>query len=322
MTAPCATPIMGLPPATSFDTFYIGKAGAMVKLRAPDSGYSSNMSRGEVAHQNTSGGTTVSRRPRTKRIFVVPMSGMTPDDAETLLSYYLGGFGNGPWCVMVPEFRNQLSQQASTFGQVLGVNDAWHAPATDTAALIDSTIAAPIVGGKPLGTAVLRWPSPVNGHYLFDGTNNGGTALVPSTTYGVPYLGDQPAKVNVWLRSASGTPTVTLYALGLAAAGWDGTTDATLACVLSTTWQRFSISLAAGAFAGLPPYLGIAVKSASASSPDVLLAAAQIEYGVTGTNLNPWTTGLGVARCSFAAGVGSKMTVYWRRDHSFTLAEN
>jgi hypothetical protein len=316
MTAPCATPVIG-PPSGSFSTIYFGKPGSMTKLRLPDAGYDGKMGRGEVAHALPTGGTTVTRRRRTKRVYTIPYTDMRTDDAEALVSYYTGSRGLGPFCLLDPAWRNQLSLDASTFDAGYGSNTVWNAPAADTQLVLDSTFTPPIVG-----SAVGRWSSPVNGHYLFEGTNNGGNNLVPSATYAVPYLTDQPAVVSIYARSQTSTTNVTLYALGLAAAGWDGVSFLTAACALTTTWARFFVYVPAATWtAANAPYIGVAVKAASGGGVGVLLANAQIEYGYSSPQ--PWLTGLGVPRCSLSAGLGGQIKdVYWRRNHSLIASEN
>lgn len=319
MTAPCLVPA-GRPPQTAFSNYYIGKPGTMTKLSLPDNSVTAPLGRGEVAHALSSGGTTTTRKRRAKRVLSVSFGQQSPDEADAMLGYYLGARGNGPFCWVDPGWRNQLGGDASTFGSLIAANTAWAVPTADTQPLVDTTIAPPT---GLLNSAVLRWPTPTNGHVLLEGSQTAGP-LVPSSSRAVPYLSDLAAVLTVWGRTATGTASAKLYALGLAAAGnalpLSGIPNVNVTCALTTTWQMFTVLIPAGSFTpATSPYICAAIAANSAGGPDTLWAAAQLSYGTAAAL--PWVTGLGVPRVTLSAGVPVAQTVYWRRSHSFTLSE-
>lgn len=314
MTAPCLVPG---PPATTLDSFYFGKPGAMVKFIRHDAGAAAPLSRAEVAHALSSGGTTTTRRPTAKRIYSLSFSAMTPDEIETLMSYYLGSRGAGPFALIDPSYRNQLTTDASTIWAPTGkiVAGAWGVPVGDTALTLDTTVAPPNAGSR-----IMRW-TPVTGHALLTNGTYSGTTLAsfaPSTR-AVPYLTDQPAVLSVYLRALTGTPTATLGVYGSTAAG-GAVVGATAATALSSTaWKRLSVSMGIGALSALTEGLHLGVTAAT-SAGAILVAAAQIEYGYSG-GAEPFVTGLGVPRVTISSGLGSTNKVYWRRDTGMTLSE-
>lgn len=315
MTAPCATPVNGQPPVGALRDMYFGLPGAMTKLRLPDSGFADSLSRSEVAHSLSSGGTATTRRRKARRAYALAFSQMSIDEADTLISYYTGSRGIGPYALIDPSWRNQLGLDGSTFGVARGSNTVWSLPPARAQPLIDSTVAPALPG-----SAVLRWVSPVNGDTLYEGTQPSGT-LLPSTTGAVPYLNDQSIVGSVYLRLASGTTAnVTLYAFGSPAAGWAGSLSATTICALTTSWQRFYVVVANGAWtASLAPYITLGIKATTAGLPNVLLSNAGIQIGPSSPA--PWVTGLGVPRVTISSGLSAKSTIYWRRDHGLTLTE-
>jgi hypothetical protein len=307
MTTPCGPSLL--------DTMWLGRPGAMTRLRIPDAGWVAPLGRAEVAHTLAGGGTTVTRRAATHRAYSVNLSKMTPDEAQLILAYYLGNKGSGPWALVDPSYRNQLSPGASSMGVAAGRNTAWNPLIGDAAAVLDSTVVPPVDG-----TGVLRWAAPTNGKNLFEGTQPTAGTFVPVTTKAVPYLSPYIAWVSVYLRAQT-TATVKLYALGCNAAGWDGVSVANTANVaLTTAWQRVTLSVPAASWAGAnPAYIVPNIQVAAVGASDVLVAAAQIDYGYS--SVPPWVAGLGVPRVVLSAGVGAGVSVYWRRDHGLTMAE-
>lgn len=318
MTTPCVSPVMG-PPTTALNALYLGKPGSMTKLRLPDGGssaYASPLSRGEVAHRLSGGGTSTTRRRRVKREWPLLMSSMSPDDAEALVSYYAGTRGLGPFRLIDPAWRNQLSLDASTMSSAFGAPAVWSSNASDTASVGDTTDAPPIAGG-----GVWKWVTPVNTHYQFQGTQAGGL-LVPDVNTAVPYLADQPYTMTVYVRTLTSTTNVKLAALGCTATQWDGTSIAATGTIgLTTAWQRLTVQVAIAAWnPATVLFAGLGVQCVAAGAPTILLSAAMIDVGVTGAR--PFVTGLGAARVTISAGLGAAMShVFWRRDTTLTLSE-
>lgn len=311
----CTLPA-GLPPVTTQSDFYLGQPGAMVKLPKPDSGLGFTVGRGEVAHALSSGGITTTRRGRAKRIYSLGYTALSADTADVLESFYLGARGLGPYALVDPAYRNQMSTYSSTMNAPTGLNGAWSAALGDTQPFLDGTVAPPFAG-----SSVLRWPTPVAGHILLEGTQPVAASFVPSWTYGVPYLPDQVAVVSLWIKSGAGNITnVHLYALGLARAGWDAVSQVNVAMpTVTSTWQQVSLVVPVNSWTqATGPIIAPAI-FAPAACPDLLIAGAQITYGFA--SAIPWVTGLGVPRVTFSAGIGGGQNVYWRRNEAYTLSE-
>lgn len=305
-----------LPPNSTHQAFYLGQPGAMVKLTLPDAGFTNALSRAEVAHALASGGTTTTRRKDVKRSYGLPWSGLTADTGDSLLSFYSGARGAGPYALVDPSMRNHMSLDSSTFGAPTGKLTAWSAGASDAAPYLDTAFVGPLAG-----SAVLHWPTPVATHVLLEGNQSAG-GFVPSWTKGVPYLPDLPAIVSMWVRTVTGTASnFLLYALGLGRAGWDGSQPHVSVTIptITTTWQQINVLVPVNSWsAAIGPIIAPALV-ATAGSPDILVSAAQLSYGF-GQPV-PWVTGLGCPRVSFSAPVSSSVPVNWRRAQSYVLTE-
>src|SRR6185312_2684931 len=152
-------------------TVHLGIPGSMVKTVCPNAGVTFPLTRAGVTHILTTGGTAVTRRKHTKRTYTLTWDNQTPDEADPILSFYLGTQGFGPFCLIDPSWRNYLTVAVSTFGRQLQAIEGWSLPAADTAPTYSATIAPP-----PLApySGVLVWPAPVNTHTLFEGTQPSG----------------------------------------------------------------------------------------------------------------------------------------------------
>lgn len=308
----------GLPPVSTHDTFYIGQPGAMTKLSKPDSGFTNALSRAEVMHALSSGGTTTTRRKDVKRTYGLPYSAMTADTADAMLSYYSGARGAGPFALVDPSWRNAMSLDASTFGAPIGKNTAWSANPLDAAPYLDTAFAPALPG-----SAVLHWPTPVNTHVLGNLTQPVSGTFIPDWVKGVPYLPDLPMIVTYWVRTVAGTSTgAVAYAFGLSRTGWLTPFPAKTVALspITTTWAQVVIGVPVNQWTQAQgPIIAPALVCGQAGSPDILISNAQVTYGFN--DITPWVTGFGIPRVSISAGVPSTVTVNWRRDHAYTLSE-
>jgi len=100
------TPILADP--TAFKTYYLGAPGSMQAIRTPNAAVTQPLSRSENVHQLISGGVAVTRRGRGRRGWQLGWAGCTPDTADQMIGFYLGVFGDGPFCYVDPSWRNML----------------------------------------------------------------------------------------------------------------------------------------------------------------------------------------------------------------------
>jgi hypothetical protein len=290
--------------------FYLGPAGALSRLRIPDAGYAAPLARGEVIHELIGGGTAVTRRRLARRAYGLAFSGCTPDTAAILVGYYMGDFGDGPFCFVDPAWRNQLTDAASTFGARADAVDGWALSNPGGETVTFSTSIAPFA--SPSGVAV--WAGAGNGSHLGTGSWNG-AVLVPDTTLACPYLTEVTQPVSVYVRTASSTASVSLRGLAVAADGTVASTTTTTVTA-TTTWQRVT-ALVPAALSTL--YVLADVLCNTAAAPNIYLSCASIQYGVTLPGA--WVGGAGVPRVAVAGPLGNQSTLIVARDHALLLAE-
>lgn len=292
-------------------SFYLGAPGNLTKLRIPDAGYTAPLSRGEVTHDLISGGTAVTRRVRARRVYQLGFSGCTADTAATLLGFYVGDYGDGPFCFVDPAWRNQLRDDASTFGARGQAVTGWGLSNPGVESVTYTTGVDPFA--VPSGVAV--WAGAGNGSHLGTGAYSGAT-LVPDVTAACPYLADQPTTVSVYVRTATSTASLTLRGLAVQA---DGTVASTTTATLTANtagWQRATVTVPASLTA---LYTLADVLCNTASAPSIYLSCAAVQYGVTVPGA--WVGGVGVPRVVVSAPLANSSTLFVARDHALTLAE-
>ena len=308
MTSPVPVPFTAF--KTQLNAYYLGVPGAMQTLRIPDLGVSGPLSRGEVTHDLISGGTAVTRRVRARRTYTLGFSGCTPDTAQTLVGFYVGDYGDGPFCFVDPAWRNQLRDDTSTFGARAQAISGW-ALSNPGAETVNFTSAVTPFEA-PSGVAL--WAGAGNGSRLGTGTFTGGV-FVPDTAATPPYLSDRTTPVRVYVRTASSTASISLRGLAVAANGTVASTTTTTATA-TTAWQAYTAVIPISVTAA---YVVIDVLCNTASAPNLYLSCADVQYGVT--TPAGWAGGVGVPRVVVSAGLPSSGPFYVTRDHALQLAE-
>lgn len=300
---------------------YLGKPGAMNKFRMPDSGYASSGSRGENVQQLASGGIAVTRRPKVKRTWTLPFSGLTPDSANLLTAYYAGTMGLGPYIFVDPAWRNVLGTDVSSMGANLQAVSGWATAITSTQTLaFDSATAAQFVE-----SGVMDWTGATTASKLGVGSWVGGV-LIPSVNEAPVYLSDQPSAVSIYGRTVTSTASVTLQGLGVTAAGSISVTGSSATATLSTAgWTRLTSFVASGTSGAL--YEIPLITCNTASAPVIQLCCADLQYGVSvaASNLLAWVLGYGSPRVVVVPGSNGAFPAVSRlipfRDHALTLGE-
>jgi hypothetical protein len=288
-----------------FETFYLGLPGNMQAMD-PDPGIDAPVTSAEVVHQLATGGTTTTRRRIPKRTYTLPTSGLTRDDQDPLLRWYLRAYGPGPFMLVDPTIRNQLTMDVALCNQAAGFT----VPAGQTLAF--GVTASPQPPSK-----VVDWSGAGNGSVLTLGGSqavSGNGDADPLTS--PPVLPVESVTVSVWLWAAAAV-SVALRASGRNGNGTAGI-DQTTVCALTAVPQRFSLTRAPGSFVGANFVLPT-LKCLQAAAPTIHLSAPQLEYN---TALGAWTVGLGVPRVTMTGAGGPAIsTRSGHADWKYTFAE-
>lgn len=307
---------------------YLGFPGAMTRLsRIPDSSYTSIASRGETVHTLISGGTAVTRLPKTKRSWVLPFSGMTEDTANYLVAFYSGTMGLGPFVLVDPAWRNKFGADVSSLGgpqaSTTAVNTlaGWSVSVSSAMALSNPVTA---VGFSPLSDAML-FQNSTAGTKIGLGTWTTGT-LVPRTADAPVYLLDQPSAVSIYakLNTGSASATISWQANGVDALGNVQIAGSTQTTTLTSSWTRLTSYVSSGNANAL--YVIPTLTNTTSGATSIILSCADLQYGPTSaTTLQPWVVGLGSPRVISVPGQSgafistSRLLPY--RDQSISLAE-
>lgn len=308
MTSPVPVPVTAL--STQLNSYYLGAAGNLQKLRIPDLGVAGPVQRGEVVHNLISGGTAVTRRRLARRTYTLGFTGCTPDTAQTLVGFYVGDFGDGPFCFVDPAWRNALTDDLSTFGARAQAISGWALsnPGVETVTFSSSITPFEV----PSGVAV--WTGAGNGSRLGTGTFSGGN-YIPDATAAPPYLTDRVNPARVYVRTASSTASISVRGRAVAA---DGTVASTTTTTITanTSWQAYTVAIPAALTAS---YIVIDILCNTGSAPNIYLSCADVQYGVSAPA--GWTGGIGVPRVVISGGLPSSGPFYITRDHALQLSE-
>lgn len=255
-------------PTTRNGQFWLGKAGNMIQLPSTDPAYAVVVTRGDVLHGLIGAGSTVTHRAHQKRAWTITWKRIQRRDFEIVNGFYRGIFGDGPFCLIDPADVNLLGLDTSMCGARNGKIGSWTTGGADTIAY-DSTITPPIT---PCG--VLRWHGAGNGSILAAGPRSGASVIFDATS-SIPLVQALQQELSVYAWTASGVANVQLVLNdGVSATAASSTVG------LTTTPQQLALNHAAGAF-GANGYLILTVKCLTASAPDILISAPQLEFGVS-----------------------------------------
>lgn len=289
---------------TNVDTPYLGKPGAMLQLPAPRT-LSAPPARGETVHTLLSGGTAVTKRLHAKKTFALDYSISTSTVADLLAGFYLGLYGNGPYVFVDLTVRNVLGLDVSTVGVRTQAALDW----------IQSTGTLARATGAPVGgSGVLTWTSLAASATLQPGlvANTANIAKAPA------YLPGEPVTVSLYAK-ASSSVTASLQLTGYDTAGAVLVTSAATSMSLTTSYQRFTVTIAAGAGAFASAFYVLPRIVLGASVPtSVSIAAAQLEYGDV---VSAWQPGNGAPRVVIQGGPGRDVNLFGYSDHTLSLAE-
>lgn len=296
-------------PPTGLKKYYLGVPGAMRQLRVPQDAVTVPLARGEVAHNLISGGTAVTHRRDARRSWQLGFPGLTPDNADLLIGFYTGVFGDGPFVFVDPAWRNQLHVAPSTFGAQLQAISAWSASVSSQPLSFDTTVAAPSVT-----SGVMRWAGAQNGSQVGLGTWSG-SVFVPDAAKAPVYLSPEVTSISVAARAVSGTPSFSLRGQAVLTSGAAANTQTATSTLSSSAWTTLTVTVPASVTANyvLPSFL------CNTNNSVIQLACASVQYGKSPPD--PWVIGVGNPRVVIEQPLGGAYTVLYARDHALQLAE-
>lgn len=302
------------PSATQFKTYYLGTPGAMQTLRTPNAAYAHPADRGEVVHQLISGGTSVTRRPQSRRQWTLGWGTLTPDTADLLVAFYTGVFGDGPFRFVDPSWRNALSVDASTFGARVDAISMWSASVSAQPLTFDTTVTPPTDLAGYATSGVMRWTAATNLAQVGLGTWDG-AKFVPDSIQAPPYLPQTVTSITMYARSVSGTPSVSLRGQAVGSDGTVVNTVTATATMSSSAWTKLTVLVPAALTASyvLPNLL------CNTSTSLLQFACPLVQYGENPPDT--WVVGLGIPNVVIASGLGATSELLYARDHTLTLAE-
>jgi len=256
---------------------YLGKPGAMRALPSPNGPVTASPSKGDVVKELPSGGVAVLTQLHARRTYSLPYEALDAAGADLLLAFYNRLFGPGPYVYVDPSVRNVLGLDVSTCGMRTNASPDW--------ASYVGTVVTPSATGGPTGlsTGVITWTSIVAAAALQPGAAWNAATITKAPVY----LPTEAVTVSVYAK-ASASYTATLQLAGYDATGVLNYTSTTASMALTTSWQRFTLSVAAG-LAGLVSSAFVLPRIVAGASPptSISIAAAQLEYGTVATVFQP-----------------------------------
>lgn len=286
---------------------YLGKAGNMKQLPIPRRGTERSASMGDAAHGLLSGGTAVVRNLNAKTLFTLPYD-VIDADSQVILGFYRGIYGIGPWRFVDPTVRNVLPLDASVCGARTQADDGW-VPSTGSLAVATT--------GAPAGvdSAVITWSSLAAAATLQPGT----VANTADVTTAPVYVPAEAVTVSLYAKANASSSGHSLQLVGYNAAGAATVTSSTTAMALTTSFQRFSVTIAANAAAYASAiYVLPRIVLGGTAPTSVSIAGAQVEYGDAVTT---WQPGYGCPVVVIRETPGRTITAPGWRGHNLVLAE-
>lgn len=271
-------------------------------------GMTPGFSRGTISQTLIGGGTTTQRLPELKSSYSIDWSILKPADFDLLMSFFDGGQGGGPYCLVDPSQSNFLPPNVSRMGAVTSSFPEWVAT---VGALATSTSAGP----TGLLSGVCAWTGAATSSVLWMGLNN-----VIDGTWLPPIISGKSHRVGIWAKVASGSATLTAAVpYGVAGSAPIGNATATAAAVvLSSTWQEVSALVASGFNWTTGDYLAMKLTVSSATTPSILLAAPSMIYDASAST---GVAGIGVPRVNIVGDAPSPVGRPGLRNFTMTLAE-
>jgi hypothetical protein len=270
-------------------TVYIGRPGSLVALRSPRKGLLAQVTRASRARDTLGGGRTVDYAPRVLRTWQLNWSALTHEDQSTLMSFFAGHNGPGPWVLLDGAERNLLTVNQSSATSAF--NDTSGFSASGAGVTLASTATT-----FDRGPRSLAWNIPT-------GVTSTLTVGAPNASWpGIPVVAGQAYRFQARVKGGGADGTVDLTPL----IRWLDVAGADLSVVNGTL-----VTTSTGAFSDLVVASTVAPAGAAYALPRVQTTGASVTASATvwidkpmlsmPTARDPgtvWTAGLGVARVS------------------------
>lgn len=301
--------------------FYLGNPLAkVIQLNVPDSGYSQTLDQGRVDHALLSGYHAVQRNRKIKRAYGLAFSALGVESADQIISILYGLLGPGPYFFIDPGWRNVLSSHVSSAG---GGSQT-------------STGFVPAGGAVAYsGTIVPPAAAPLSGVQVWSGAGNGSELWLGASAAqilersAIPSVTALPQTFSLWAKTASSTANIAIDAYFNTAAGaYVSSVQLATGVAVTSTWTRYSATLAAASIPATAYIGGFAIRCLTAAAPAIHVAALGTQFvtasvaGTGATALPAWVLGLAVPRVLFSGTApANAAAVWWRRNLGLTLVE-
>src|SRR4051812_17609194 len=270
----------------------------------PRRGFDSSPSMGDAAHTLLSGGTAMVRNLNPKRFFSLPYD-VTEPESDVILGFDQGISGLGPWRFVDPTPQNVLPLDASICGARTYADDGW----------VASTGTLTVGTGAPVDSAVLTWSSLGAAATLQPGTvaNTANIDTAPT------YLPNEAVTVSLYAKASSVSAGHSLQVVGYNAAGAVIVSSTSTTMSLTTSFQRFTVTVGAQAAAyAAAVYVLPRVLLSGTPPTSVSIAGAQVEFADA---VSTWQAGYGCPKVVVSGTPGRAINVAGYRAHTLTLAE-
>jgi len=250
-------------------TWYFGWLGEMRTLLTPEVGLTNTDERYGGVHQALSGARTVDVTGL-RRTYEMDWSYLTDAEVAWLYAFYRRLITQ-PAYLIDPMKKNLLSEQASTC-QLHRNNDL--------GVQLSSLLVTEFRNDYPTGLPIVGNRVPI-----IVSSNSGGFFRFDGTDTFIPAFTGEPVTFSVYMRCDSGTVNVSMILDWVDKYGAD-LTPTNIAKVVTTTWQRFSITVTpTGSQAGVRPAFVL-----PSGTLNLRFAAPQVEYASAPTD---WEMGGG-----------------------------
>lgn len=261
-------------------TIYFGRPGSLITLPHPRGGVRATRDRPTFIYRTGGGGARVSKVVGGRRPFTLNWERLDYDTFSTLLAFDQGHEGPGPFALLDPGQRNQLTvNQSSATSET---NDADNFTVAGSGYALSSDATTYRRGPRSLKVSIAY------------AAQSGTITLDPATPdwYGTPVASSRAMVFSYWAKGGGTDPVVTLtprLAWYSAAGAALSTSTGTPAATASAAWTQMYVT-------ATPPASAAYVQASVAASGGTISASAnlyldqlQLEEGTTPGTWHPGT---------------------------------
>ncbi|WP_433067459.1 hypothetical protein [Dactylosporangium sp. CS-033363] len=272
-------------------TMYLGRPGALKAMLSPRRGVAAVIARQGKVRETLAGGRAADYSPTLLRSWDLTWRALSHDDQATLIAFYGGHNGFGPWAFIDGAERNLLTRNQSAATSVFNDTSGFTIAAGAGETLTSSA------GTLERGPRALQWTLPASvtsGVLSLDGPNSdwAGIPCVPGRTYRL--------QARVRGGGTDGVADVAAQLRWLSAAGTQVQLDAGTAVTTSTSGHTDVVMPATTCPAGgvyLQPRFAVSAGTVSGACT-LWLEQFQVSMPTVLDAGTVWVPGLGVPRVS------------------------